>query len=213
MEMSNKSLALLLVVAIVISLGGTFISLNKLNQIVVFAPPRLTGRALTGSGQVNLTISTNSSCTVDNDVNFGSGKPTQTRTLTTDQNNNFDGFSCNGATPGTGNCWGLQINNTGNVRINVTFNSTKDGAELLGLGHQASDFAYLIDDSEIESNSCTTDGVSSFTATPKANTLLCRGLNYTDSTDVIIMDFNVSIDQNTAPGNKTTTINIYCIEE
>ena len=61
MDMSNKSLALLLVAAIVISLGGTMISLNRINEMGI------TGMA---AGNVSVTISTNMSCDVDSNISF-----------------------------------------------------------------------------------------------------------------------------------------------
>ena len=204
-DMSNRSLALLLVAAIVISLGGTMISLSRLSQIGI------TGMAQTGYGDVNLTVSTNASCTVDTNVNFGSGHPTATYTLSTDQNNNQYDFSCDGSNPGTGNCWGILVNNTGNVRLDVNFTSNKDGATFLGPGHTANDFNYWIDDSEIESNSCTTEGSPGQVSTNER--VICQGLNFTDSSDVIVIDFNVTIDQNTVPGGKNATMTVTCQQE
>src|SRR4030066_277530 len=74
MDLSNKSLALLLVAAIIISLGGTMISLNKLNEMGV------TGLV---PGQVTLAITSNMSCNVDSNVSFGSGgQPASSRPRT-----------------------------------------------------------------------------------------------------------------------------------
>lgn len=67
MENTNKTLALLLVAAIVVSLGGTMISLEKLGQISI------TGKATTSG---TATIEINSTYIVDltdNTIDFGSG--------------------------------------------------------------------------------------------------------------------------------------------
>ncbi|MBN2053112.1 hypothetical protein JW756_06415, partial [Candidatus Woesearchaeota archaeon] len=84
MDMSNKSLALLLVAAIVISLGGAIITLNELNE-----------RGATGmvdySGTVQAIISTNVSCNIDSNITFGSaGKPTSTYVLSSNKDNSAD---------------------------------------------------------------------------------------------------------------------------
>lgn len=67
MELSNKALAVLLLAAMVVSLGGTIISLNKMNQV------EYVGYATSATGTVNLSIgSTKSITTADgNIVNFG----------------------------------------------------------------------------------------------------------------------------------------------
>ena len=204
-DMSNKSLSLLLVAAIVISLGGTLLSLNKLSEVGV-----ITGRATDPTGEVNLTITTNASCAVDVGVNFSSGVPTTSRQLSTDINNNFDGFSCDGSS--TGACSGIEVNNTGNVDLNVTFNSSKNGSGFLGGDHAVSDFLFLIDDTEIEANACTTEGASSWTNVNLTDMILCTGLESNTSNNVVIVDFNVSIDENTPAGTKQATMNINCIQ-
>jgi len=212
MEMTNKSLALLLVAAIVISLGGTIISLNKMTGT------EITGKATTGAGQVNVTISSASACVVDNYVNFGAGTPTTSRTLSTDKNNNFDGWSCDGTGGGTteGNCTGLVINNTGNVKLNISYNSSLNGSGLLGSGHTESDFTWIADDTELEANSCAiepTDWTNVNVSIGNGNNSnVCAYLNYTDASDVIVMDFNITVNQNTAPATKTATITIGCIQ-
>ena len=198
-DMSNKTLALLLIAAIVVSLGATIGILNKMEGI--------TGAALSGSGYVNVTISPNSSCTVDTNVNFGSGGVTTSTTLDTDIDNSANGFGdCD--TPGTGNCWGIMVNNTGNVELNINITSDKNGTDFLGTGHTTADFDYWIDDTEIENNACTTEGAAGEVSVN--DKIVCTGLNFTDSRDVIVVDFNVTIDQNTVPGAKNATMTITC---
>src|SRR4030043_349020 len=120
MEMSNKSLALLLVAAIVISLGGTMISLNKLNQ-------GYTGLA---TGKVELEVTQNASCNVDRNVSFGSsGKPTVTTVISTETTNAGTNFS--DCTSGSFGCRGLEINNTGNVDLYINYTSNFNATGLL----------------------------------------------------------------------------------
>ncbi|MBN1792648.1 hypothetical protein JW826_03105, partial [Candidatus Woesearchaeota archaeon] len=61
MDLSNKSLSLLLVAAIVISLAGTITTLNRINGGV-------TGLA---AGNVTLTIGSTEACEVETNVSFG----------------------------------------------------------------------------------------------------------------------------------------------
>ncbi|MGV8161788.1 MAG: hypothetical protein ACP5N2_00465 [Candidatus Nanoarchaeia archaeon] len=67
MELSNKALTVLLLAAMVISLGGTIVSLNRMNQV------EYVGFATTAQGVVNLSIgSVKSITTADGPiVNFG----------------------------------------------------------------------------------------------------------------------------------------------
>lgn len=210
MNMSNKNMALLLVAALVISLGGTFLSLDKINEIIIMAPPAVTGGALTGSGRVNLTISTNASCTVDSSVEFGSGSPTGAITISTETANTANFTDCNAGTA----CLGIYVNNTGNSLLNVSFNSTENGTTFLGAGAANADFKYLIDVSEPDStDACTgTEGASSWTETPIAKTRVCDKLNFSDTRDAVSLEFNISLDENTPTGLKETTINVYCEE-
>ena len=66
MDLSNKTLAWILVIAIIISLGGTIMSFNKIGAISRYG---LVGLV---PGQVVLTISSNISCTISSNISFGS---------------------------------------------------------------------------------------------------------------------------------------------
>ncbi|MBW3000772.1 hypothetical protein KY341_02750, partial [Candidatus Woesearchaeota archaeon] len=79
MDMSNKSLALLLVAAIIISLGATIIGLNRLNQL------EATGMA---TGIVELQVNSTADCRVDTNITFGSSaQPTAQITISSEKNN------------------------------------------------------------------------------------------------------------------------------
>ena len=208
MDLSNKSLALLLVAAIIISLGGTMISLNKLNEMGV------TGLV---PGQVTLAITSNMSCNVDTNVSFGSaGQPASKITLSTNKDNTGNNFSdCSSP---SALCKGIQINNTGNVNIKVNFSSNVDGASLLGGSHIAGDFNYTAINGTAETvpteSGCVGTGtaMTGWAAVPTTNTSICTNLSYTDTNDMVSLEFNVSIDQNTPPGTKTATIAINCAQ-
>ena len=207
MDLSNKSLALLLVAAIIISLGGTMISLNKLNEMGV------TGLV---PGQVTLAITSNMSCNVDSNVSFGSGgQPASSITLSTTKSNVAYNFT--DCTSGNA-CKGIQINNTGNVNIKVNFSSNVDGASLLGGSHIAGDFNYTAINGTAETvpteSGCVGTGTNmgTWAAVPTTNTSICTNISYTDATDMVSLEFNVTINQNTPPGTKTATIVINCAQ-
>lgn len=202
MDMSNKSLALLLVAAIIISMGGTLISLNKLGEL-----ESITGGATSGSGQVNLTITSNASCTVDSDVDFGSDAPSTTITVSSESSNSGNNFT--DCTSGTA-CLGIYINNTGNTNLTINFTSSKNGSSFLGPPMINDSFNYLIDSAEPESGCDGTPGASSWTQAPINETNICDSLNFVNSGDTISLEFNVTLNESTTSGVKTTTINILC---
>ena len=73
MDISNKSLALILIASILISVGGTFTALIKLDQLR--GTQIITGFASTGAtGQANVTVSSQIALTaIANFMNFGGG--------------------------------------------------------------------------------------------------------------------------------------------
>ena len=205
MSLSNKSLALLLVAAIVISLGGTIVSINKFSEIKIGRPVSVTGRATEGTGEVNLTITSNASCTVDTGVDFGTNT-SRDADLTSDADNSALGF--NDCSTGT-TCPGILINNTGNVRLNVTFNSSVDGSDFLGAGSADDEFRYKIDETEKTADGCAVNGSIVWTNVPTTSAIVCDSLNYSTS-DGITIDFNVNITSTTTTGLKQATITVGC---
>lgn len=202
MDLSNKSLALLLVAAIVVSLGGTLISLNKLNQ-------GFTGYA---SGIVSLSINQSADCVVNTNVSFGTAaQPSATALVSTDSANAYGFNNC--TAPLT--CTGMHINNTGNVHLNVTYASSVDATGFLvsqtGLG--ASDFIYYTRNGTYTGsnegcriNNNTNGNVGTTT------TLICQNLSYTDDADMLTMEFNVTVEPDITPGAKSATITITCAQ-
>ena len=135
MDLSNKSLAFILVVAIVISLGGTIISLDKINTLR--NEGGLTGFATqNATGQTNFSLSSNLqlSFTTAN-VDFGTGF------VDTGAANQY----CEIATNGTFNvspnnfCRGglhannspLVIANTGNVNFTLLLNASANASTFI----------------------------------------------------------------------------------
>jgi len=131
-EISNKTLAFLLIGAIVVSLFGTFVSLNKLNKISDYGLGGITG-LITDSGTVTLDVSGLESFNVYTDVDFGSIIPNATKLwATTNTTNNWLGTFVNDCSLPAGACQGLTIENDGNEVLNISFNTTEDAASLIG---------------------------------------------------------------------------------
>ncbi|MFC1705084.1 hypothetical protein ACFLZ6_02020 [Nanoarchaeota archaeon] len=142
-EVSNKTLATLLVVAIVVSLGGTFISLNRLSSIAKVSS--ITGFA-TGTGKVNVTIVESTTIsTPDDNIWFGEGN--------VDDNELFADLWSNGtkinwtnstpylpvpSTAGAGIADFIVIQNDGNIDLNITVYTTQNSSEYLCNGDVAS---------------------------------------------------------------------------
>jgi len=205
MELSNKSLALLLVAAIVISLGGTLISLNKLSQ------QGLTGLA---AGTVVLNVSENMSCTISSNVSFG----TSAGQILTIVNLSTNGSNSNGFNDCTSNdaCRGMMINNTGNVNVNVTFKSDVNGTTLLG-GPGASPASFNYSVANGSNNGALLPGCNSGLKTAwgyvnETITTICTNLTATSTNKVMTIEYNATIDANTPTGLKTATITITCAQ-
>ena len=134
MDLSNKSLALLLISAIVISLGGTIISLNKINP---------TGFA-TAAGNVSPTLGDVTQCTLLSNVSFGTITAVAgTATISTNSTN--VGSGATGANDCIANsaCQGMEINNTGNTNLAVNFTSNVNATTMLqGTGASNDDFQF-----------------------------------------------------------------------
>ena len=128
MDISNKFLAFLLVIAIGITIVGVGYSVNKLNKIGL-----ITGFATTDTGFVNITLGVNVSITATtNTVNFGSGflNPIYDWVVLTTEDGttvptNWSNTTVYDATP-------LVIENDGNVNLTLNFSSDKDADAFIG---------------------------------------------------------------------------------
>ncbi len=116
-DISNRTLAIFLITAIVVSLGATVTTLNRLSS----GP---TGRATTGDGEVNLSISNTASILMNSVViDFGSGYVNATKctnaTLTTNESGFSDPGDCWVATPNDADT-PILLENNGNVNATLT---------------------------------------------------------------------------------------------
>lgn len=216
-DISNKTLVALLVIAIVVSLAGTWISIGKLKAITGFQ-----SSGTNPSGTVQLTQTAGLEITLWNIViDFGSGRVNTTNNndycyintnisaTATGRGNNFLPVVA-GYKNGSAQCWndsfqipqyGFEVENTGSIECNVSMNSSSgstwiDGASLQGV------YNYRL--SAEDGNACSTGNVTSWTAmTTGMNAAVCGNLI---SGDAFQVGFQVGIPRDMTNGSKSDTV-------
>jgi hypothetical protein len=122
MELSNKALAVLLLSAMIVSLGGTILSLNRMNSVEVV------GFATTGTGIVNLTIASFMSITTNDSslVDFGACSLNDSRAINLTSMSTQDTATYCPSYVGV-NISNISVRNNGNVYVNVSIASSECG--------------------------------------------------------------------------------------
>ena len=226
-EISNRTLAILLIVVMAISLGGTIISLNRLTQIGF---PIITGAALTDTGTSTVNITSQASIIFhagNNTVAFGNGWVNSTESsgvCVMSAINSSDGTISTACKGQTASDWaaglsGFIIENNGNVNLSIQVESDKNSTEFLGVqtsGTNNMAFKFMAYNNETSScpqlnASCDNEWLEWPNAAGKTG--ICNGtaggLGYTDTVDSMVIDLNLSIDyrtNNTGNGTQTATI-------
>lgn len=140
MDETNKTLALLLVAAIIVSLGGTIISLNKLGEMELAGITGFASTNDTGTVTLSVTDSTQIAFTTTT-LDFGTGFVNGTAncnncTMWTNSSIGGENYSdpcCAGTSwPSLGLESGLWIENQGNTNLSVQLNFTEDASEFIG---------------------------------------------------------------------------------
>jgi hypothetical protein len=213
MEISNKMLAWLVVAAIAVSIFGTIISLNKLNQstgLTGFATSNTTGTATVdissqtvlrfvvtgvdfGTGQINTTSGYNN-CTMSiNDSTTG----TITRSA------GCIGF--NAAAP-TGSTFTLQ--NAGTTYLNVTMNFSNNASTFIGGVSVNPSLKFQMAENSSSATSCIYAGGVSNKAWTEVTIgtvyNICQNLSFNQN-NTLMMGVSVVIPSD-ASGNKAVTI-------
>lgn len=136
-DISNKTLALLMVAAIVVSLGGLFISLDRLGRLEGSLP--LTGYVPNNFtfGKANVTIASTAAMALrrNDTINFGTCTQPGTGYVVVSSNGSGEnGGSGGNCTRAEGDFTGdnITIQNTGNVYLNVTVKTNETAAQFLG---------------------------------------------------------------------------------
>lgn len=133
-NISNETLVFLLIVTIVVSVGSTLVSIQRINKLQL-SP--LTGMASTATGYVNISIGSVASVSVvEGQIDFGSCTPNAT--IGSNLSSNVSDFAANSwGSPGV--CTGaavsapdnITIKNDGNMNINVTVRTDTLASTLL----------------------------------------------------------------------------------
>ena len=207
MEISNKTLALVLVLSLVVSLTGTWISLTRLQT-----QPEFTARAGSDTGNVTLTISSVASLIFRvNTINFGSGSvnttaPTTASNCILDTLGYISPYNCSGFTAVT---QPLVIENDGNLNLSVTINSSANASQFIG-GTLGGGPAFLWNFSNNETNDCQTtmhrDNGTFVPVNVTTGTTICADLNWVDTNDTIRLDIRVRIPVDSLTGQRNATI-------
>ncbi|MBU0535656.1 MAG: hypothetical protein KKE20_01725 [Nanoarchaeota archaeon] len=150
-EISNKTLAILLVAAIVVSLGGTMISLGKISGLRMMS---VTGFAESELANVSVRITTQASINwTTNSTDFGSGYVVSGCTHC-HMNTSTSGIGSEDATCCSAGLTGpdsyLVLENNGNQNVSLTFDFDKDAAAFIG----GTNPVFQINISEGEPTSC-----------------------------------------------------------
>ena len=223
-DVSNKTVVMLLIATVVVSLGGAYISLNAVNnKLSGIGVGPITGFATVPNGTATLTVSLVSSIQFSSPtVAFGTGSINTTLgncTLSTTNANN--GAGCVDFSE-VGN--GFTIENDGNTNLSVTLSASANAATFIGDG--ASLFLWNV--TVNESGSCvnatgsrlavqpnTTDagcdgiacgGIFESVSTTAKN--ICPSLLFDDASDALNIDINVSIPVTAPAGAKSATLTI-----
>ncbi|MEK6848947.1 MAG: hypothetical protein AABY01_00055 [Nanoarchaeota archaeon] len=228
-DITNKSLATLLIVAIVISIGGTWLVLNKAPGLLNIA-----GAASTDTGTATVTINSVASIRFAYDaIDFGSGSVNTTSGNTLcilDTNGTNDSTKCQGFLANTSY---FQLENDGSTNITVQLLSSKPASTFIGGTNPQ--FRYAVFENETTScrngtggtgyvdqigggtGNCTaTDGAGgNCTVSPRGWTdvnstgvtgaTICMRLGFADLSDSLGFDINLTIPYDAPAGAKTAT--------
>jgi len=208
MEITNKTLALFLVSAIVISLAGTIAALNKLNSM-----DTSTGFVTSSTGNASLTVNTQASIIfVYNLVDLGSGYVNASFnncTLLINASNAITATGCVGFNTSTYYGDTFIIMNNGNTYLNVTMNSSDNASTFIGGNQSVSAFQYAITNNESGSCLGTLPYNGTWTTFLKwDNPTVCGNLSFLPGSRTLRMGLRVVIPTNAVQGGHTTTFTV-----
>ncbi len=209
MEMSNKTLSLLLVAAIAISLFGTIISVNKLSKFQTIKTT--TGFATSDQGTATVYINSSTSIFFYVDtVNFGTGYVNGSAGAPQNCTMNSEGLK---TTPG---CiefntvtQGFVLENEGTTIPSVQLSSDSNASEFLTgatWDYGGPQFLYKVTNNE--TSACTSPVPATYTNINDTapGTVICSGLDYQTDNDTLKIDIQINIPITTTTGQKTAIL-------
>ena len=196
-EVSNKSLATLLILTMVISLAGTLVMINK--------APLIVGAANTGTADVNLTVGQNVAITVSNNVNFGEGYALLSNTCTMESNGSSSA-ECLGAGWSSVSDQPITIKNDGNTNVSVTAGS--DAAATAWI-NSATATAQVRGD-QIAASACDSGSVGAYsTLASGGSSSICANLWHdktSNTADTVNAYVKVAVPSDATIGSKGTVV-------
>ena len=202
-DISNRTLAILLITAIVVSLGASVYTINVLPGLT-----GITGRASTGSGNVTLAVSTTVSIVMNADeVDFGSGYVNTSKAGCADNATLRAGATY--ADSGGGDCWTasetpgpLVVENDGNRNITLTVTGPVVAAFFSSYpGSYEYNFSWQMRNNESGSCDEITAGADSYQPFDGTAQSICTNMDFEpSSSDEIAVDIEVKIPADLDPG-------------
>jgi hypothetical protein len=209
MEISNKTLVVLLVAAIIISVGGAMITIAQVTNLVNIIPALRGITGLGSVGRVNVSVTALAQLDVVRaNIDFGVGY------VATGQS--FAVLNSSKATPaewtadaGSWTAQDLQIANTGTVDINVSLTSSVTSDSMIGGTNP--NLNYTAYDNETKScwnNSLGEVALANLTqiTSATAEMKVCENLSFLEATNSINMSIVLKVPQNALAGNKTAVL-------
>ena len=209
MDISNKTLALFLLGAIVVSLGGTILSLNKLGDLTT------TGFV---TGNVTLLIDDQLSITTEDraTINFGTCTPFPSVAATINSEDTANTSICVGSS-GLGAEGGIFVRNNGNVDARVTLQASDHGAAdnsgtFLDSTSGTSSLQYRTTNDGHSSGPPYTGGCTgmqgSYTAIDNTTDgwLVCNNLTFGSTANSVQTRIQIVVPHDVAPGSDLVTL-------
>jgi hypothetical protein len=210
-EISNRTLAILLIAAIVISLGGTLVSLNRISKISI---PGVTGFVVNVSNATARVVVSDvtwvnfSNATID----FGTGYVSGGVNCTMNSSNNEKSDSC---ADFSGSDQTLILANIGNNDVYVNLSFGKNASTLLG-GTQEGygrDYRFIVGNDTTAPGCANTTYYLTWTTVPPGDenaslpaVLICDNLTYTDGSNKININISLTIPQDASTGTLSDEI-------
>jgi len=207
MELSKKTAALIIIIALCFSIGGMLLSLNKLNSI-----EGITGRASTEYAGVNVTITSTASINFTvNNVNFGTGTVSSGCSFCMLNTSGVTDACCVGFTTPTPT--GLVVQNIGNKNVSLNFSFDMNAVTYIG----GTGPLFQINVTENETNSCFNNSNAAKSAINStyngtfgdvlaANMQICSNFRPEAANDELRINIRLKIPDNSITGARNATL-------
>jgi hypothetical protein len=213
MDSTNKSLLTMAVISLLVSAGGTFILIDKIQLVAI------TGRSPTPVTQGNASFNLQGQAVVNVSqptINWGNVAVSQGNDSCEINSENGASYRCStcSGTPCTVANSGFTFHNIGSVNLNVSVAAGKSAADFIG-GTLAGGPQYLW---KARNKTAVTGWVENIISTYSATSLSATSAYFnmsatnTTSTEEAYLDLNITIPRDAAKGAKTDTLTFTAVE-